>query len=72
MSLLAWVSELTWPWLLLISLTLCFEGDGVTCWLCFCEEKHDSKQVLNVEKSFKDIYRPIVHDRHCNKWGTDF
>lgn len=73
MSLLGWVSKVMWLWLLLISLTICFEGDDVTCWLCFCEEKQGSKQVLrSAEKSFKEIYPPIVPDSHYNKWGTDF
>lgn len=54
-------------------LTICFEGDCVTCWFCFCEERHYSNRVLrSAEKSFKEIYPPIVHASHCNKWGTDF
>lgn len=54
-------------------LTIRFEGDCVTFWLRFCEEKHYSKHILrSAEKCFKEIYPPIVHDCHYNKWGTEF
>lgn len=46
-------------------LAICFEGDDVICFLCFCEEKHYFRQALrSAEKSFKEIDLPSIRDNH--------